>query len=315
MSAECVQQLDDDDCQRYSYQAPPTIKEEEGENGIDNDRRGLSRYYDFENDHEIKNDPTITPTGGQRPMPPSPTSSTMSTGRPSQSQKTPNMVVTLQAEVQSYGPCGLALCGGSPTWTAVATLLRWAYVLHFFLWVITFTSLALCSTVSVVYAGWLTWSKYGLAMVVVSALPTVNLMWIMMAFIWHVLCWDALSDYHNFNESLLLLQNRFPTLTWTWIASFLINAPVAVTTITGFAQWTTPAPFWLLQLQFWFSFSACVAMAIVFFIGAGVSQDHDPSRVDTKPPPSRPACLPPVMEPLWKRLIAALMSPLGRAIR
>jgi len=263
---------------------------------------------------EIKYDPDSISRGDRRESVYSPTSS-LGMGRPSHCQATPKMVVTLHSQVQEYGPCGLASCGKSPSWTLVTALLRVIYILHFFLQVITFTSLALCAAVSVVYAGWLTWSKSGLAFVIMASIPLLNLIWIMMAFVWHVLCWDALSDYHNFNEALLLLQNRFPAVPWVWVASFLVNAPVAVSTAAGFAQWTTPAPEWLLQLQFWFSFSSCVCMALLFFVGAGVSHDHDPSEKDIKPPPSRPSCLPQFLEPLWRPLIAGLMSPWGRALR
>lgn len=49
---------------------------------------------------------------------------------------------------------------------------------------------------SVVYAAWLTFAPLGMGSVIMASLPILNLLWILMAFCWHILCWDVWTDYH-----------------------------------------------------------------------------------------------------------------------
>ncbi len=106
----------------------------------------------------------------------------------------------LKATAFVFGACGLRSFGHSTFWRFVGGLLKCIWAYYFFLWAIIYGGLALCFLVSIVYEGWSTAEPLGMAAIVVSMLPVLNLLWINFSFVFHVLFLGTLWDYYDLGK-------------------------------------------------------------------------------------------------------------------
>ena len=136
----------------------------------------------------------------------------------------------LKASSFVFGACGLRSFGHSTFWRFVGAIFKLVYAYYFFIWSIIYGGLALCFLFSVVYEGWSTGDPLGIAAIIVSMLPVLNLLFIFFSFTLHALFLGVLWDFYDLESALFAIRSRLQSLSartfLTALVTFLVNAPV-----------------------------------------------------------------------------------------
>ena len=146
----------------------------------------------------------------------------------------------------------------------------------------------------------------GQAAIVISLLPVITLLWVFFSFVYCVLFWGVWDDFFDLESSLCAVRGRlrthFAKTVLMVLVTALVNGPILFSLVLFVVQLKQNTTDWLWRLQFSLSFVSNLALALLYFTGGLLGQDHSilqKSRSGEEdepfagpPPPSRTGCFP-----------------------